>query len=138
MELAAATAEAPVKRNEIVKAQQIPPKFLENILSELRRAGLTESQRGADGGYWLARPPEEITVADIMRAVEGPLASVRSRRPETLEYDGRAIHLQKVWIALRSNIRAVLASVTLADLVSGELPEELLEMTQDPQDWVSQ
>src|SRR4029078_13510355 len=78
----------PVKRDAIVAAQQIPPKFLENILSELRHAGLVESQRGSDGGYWLGQAPETITVADVMRAVEGPLASVRSSRPETLEYEG--------------------------------------------------
>ena len=137
MELAAAT-DPPVKRQAIVKAQQIPPKFLENILSELRHAGLIESQRGAEGGYWLARPAEEITIADIMRAVEGPLASVRSRRPEALEYEGLAAPLQTVWIALRSNIRAVLASVTLADLVDGDLSEQLVNLTNRPEDWVSQ
>src|SRR5882757_4660518 len=93
MELAGGGGE-PVKRDTIVAAQSIPPKFLENILSELRHAGLVESQRGSEGGYWLSVPPEQITVADIMRAVEGPLASVRSSRPETLEYEGLALPLQ--------------------------------------------
>ncbi len=120
IELAAGGGE-PVKRDTIVAAQQIPPKFLENILSELRHAGLVESQRGSDGGYWLSRPPEEITVADVMRAVEGPLASVRYHRPETLEYEGVAEPLQIVWIALRQTIRSVLEAVSIADLVSGEL-----------------
>jgi Rrf2 family protein len=136
MELAAAPQGSPLKRNEIVNAQKIPPKFLENILAELRRAGLIESQRGADGGYWLARPADQITVADIMRAVEGPLASVRSSRPEALEYEGRSEPLKNVWIALRSSIRTVLDGVTLADLISGELPPEIVGMTKDPGDWV--
>ena len=94
---------SPVKRDEIVAAEKIPPKFLENILAELRRAGLVESQRGSDGGYWLSRPASEISVADVMRAVEGPLASVRNHRPETLEYEGLAEPLQLVWVALRSS-----------------------------------
>ena len=116
MELAAGGGE-PVKRDAIVAAQSIPPKFLENILSELRHAGLVESQRGSDGGYWLSEPPEKITVADVMRAVEGPLASVRSSRPETLEYEGLAEPLQYVWVALRSAIRSVVEEVTIADLI---------------------
>lgn len=137
MELAAGGG-GPVKRDRIVAAQAIPPKFLENILSELRHAGLVESQRGSEGGYWLAQKPEEITVADVMRAVEGPLASVRSSRPETLEYEGLAEPLQYVWIALRSTMRSVLDKVTIADLVSGDLPKEVLAMTKDPDAWVSQ
>lgn len=136
MELAAGGG-GPVKRDRIVAAQAIPPKFLENILSELRHAGLVESQRGSEGGYWLAQKPEEITVADVMRAVEGPLASVRSSRPETLEYEGLAEPLQYVWVALRSTIRSVLDKVTIADLVSGELPKEVMAMTKDPDAWVS-
>jgi Rrf2 family protein len=137
MELAAGGG-GPVKRDRIVAAQAIPPKFLENILSELRHAGLVESQRGSEGGYWLAQKPEEITVADVMRAVEGPLASVRSSRPETLEYEGLAEPLQYVWVALRSTIRSVLDKVTIADLVSGELPKEVMAMTKDPDAWISQ
>jgi Rrf2 family protein len=128
----------PVKRDEIVAAEKIPPKFLENILAELRRAGLVESQRGSDGGYWLSRPPSEITVADVMRAVEGPLASVRNHRPETLEYEGLAEPLQLVWVALRSTIRSVLEVVTIADLISGELPASVVEMTKAPDAWRSQ
>ena len=114
-----------MKKNAIVSAQRIPPKFLENILGELRNAGLVESQRGSDGGYWLAKPASEITVADVMRAVEGPLASVRNHRPETMEYEG-GIPLQQVWVALRESIREVLEAVTLADLVGGKLPKEVL------------
>ena len=130
--------DGPVKRDRIVAAQAIPPKFLENILTELRHAGLVESQRGSEGGYWLSRDPAEITIADVMRAVEGPLASVRSHRPETLEYEGLASPLQTVWVALRSTIRSVLEEVTIADLVSGKLPKHVVAMTEDPNAWVSQ
>ena len=137
MELAGGGGD-PVKRDTIVAAQGIPAKFLENILSELRHAGLVESQRGAEGGYWLALPPERITVADIMRAVEGPLASVRSSRPETLEYEGLAEPLQYVWVALRTSIRTVLDRVTVADLISGKLPKHVIKLTEDTRAWVSQ
>ncbi len=137
MELAAGEGE-PVKRDAIVAAQAIPPKFLENILSELRHAGLVESQRGSEGGYWLSVPPEKVSVADVMRAVEGPLASVRSSRPETLEYEGLAEPLQYVWVALRTSIRSVLEEVTIADLTSGKLPKHVLRLTEDPDAWVSQ
>jgi len=137
MELAAGEGE-PVKRDRIVAAQAIPPKFLENILSELRHAGLVESQRGSEGGYWLARDPAEVTVADVMRAVEGPLASVRSSRPETLEYEGLAEPLQIVWVALRATIRTVLDEVTIADLISGKLPKHVVALTEIPEAWVSQ
>jgi Rrf2 family protein len=137
IELAAANAGAPVKKSAIVASQKIPPKFLENILAELRHAGLVESQRGSDGGYWLAKPAAEISVADVMRAIEGPLASVRNQRPEALEYEGRAAPLQKVWVALRASIRDVLQATTLADLVSGELPTEVLDIAEPPDAWVS-
>jgi Rrf2 family protein len=138
MELAAAEKGTPVKKSAIVGAQRIPPKFLENILAELRHAGLVESQRGSDGGYWLARPPDEVSVADVMRAVEGPLASVRSQRPEALEYEGLAEPLQTVWVALRASIRDVLEAATLADLVAGRLPKEIVAITTPPEAWVSQ
>ena len=137
LELAGGDGE-PVKRDRIVAAQAIPPKFLENILSELRHAGLVESQRGSEGGYWLSKPPEEISVADVMRAVEGPLATVHSSRPETLEYDGLAEPLQYVWVALRTSIRSVLEDVTVADLISGKLPKHVMKLTDDPEAWVSQ
>jgi Rrf2 family protein len=128
----------PVKRDAIVATQAIPAKFLENILSDLRHAGLVESQRGAEGGYWLSAPPEKISIADVMRAVEGPLATVRSSRPETLEYEGLAEPLQQVWVALRTSIRSVLEEVTVADLISGKLPRHVVKLTEDPQAWVSQ
>ena len=118
IELACAAGEGPVKGERIAAAQAIPPKFLENILLDLRHAGLVASQRGVDGGYWLARTPEEITVADVIRAVEGPIASVRGVRPDDLEYTGSAAPLQKVWLEVRTALRGVLEHVTLADLVS--------------------
>ena len=124
VELAAA-GEGPVKGESIADAQEISLRFLESILGELRHAGLVRSQRGADGGYWLARPAAEISVADVIRAVEGPLASVRSEPPEELAYTGSAVPLREVWLALRVNIRAVLESVTLADVVAGRLPAEV-------------
>ena len=118
IELAVAAGEGPVKGERIATAQAIPPKFLENILLDLRHAGLVSSQRGIEGGYWLARPPEEITVADVIRAVEGPIASVRGVRPHELEYTGSAEPLRDVWLDLRTALRGVLEHVTLADLVS--------------------
>ncbi len=118
IELACAAGEGPVKGERVASAQGIPPKFLENILLDLRHAGLVASQRGAEGGYWLARPPEEITVADVIRAVEGPIASVRGIRPDDLEYTGSAEPLRDVWLDVRTALRGVLEHVTLADLVS--------------------
>jgi Rrf2 family protein len=136
VELAAAEA-PPVKGEAISQAQDIPLKFLENILGELRHAGLVRSQRGTEGGYWLARPPEEITLADVIRAVEGPLASVRGSSPETLKYSGTAEPLGKLWVAVRANLRAVLESVTLADIASGELPGLIGQLTSDPEVWAT-
>jgi Rrf2 family protein len=136
VELAAADA-PPVKGELISQAQDIPLKFLENILGELRHAGLVRSQRGTEGGYWLARPPEEITLADVIRAVEGPLASVRGSSPETLEFTGTAQPLNKVWVAVRANLRAVLESVTLAGVAAGELPGLIDELTSDPEVWAT-
>jgi Rrf2 family protein len=136
-ELAAAEGAGPVKGEQIARAQSIPPKFLENILLELRHAGLVQSQRGVEGGYWLARPSSEITIAEVIRAVEGPLANVRGTRPEALEYTGSAQALRNVWIAMRANLRAVLESVTLADVVRGELPPSLDDVLADPEAWRS-
>ena len=134
VELAAAES-PPVKGEQISQAQEIPLKFLENILGELRHAGIVRSQRGTEGGYWLARPPQEITLADVIRAVEGPLATVRGSSAETLKYGGTAEPLGKLWVAVRANLRAVLESVTLADVASGELPGLIDELTTDPAVW---
>ncbi|QIS08174.1 RrF2 family transcriptional regulator [Nocardia arthritidis] len=123
------------KADAISSAQQIPPKVLETVLSELRRAGLVVSRRGPDGGYWLAKPPKEISVADVIRAIEGPLASVRGQRPEDVSYPGIAEPLQKVWIALRVNIRAVLENVSIEDIAEGRLPAFVESLTEDPGAW---
>jgi Rrf2 family protein len=134
IELAAA-GEGPVKADAVARAQDIPVRFLEQILLDLKHAGLVASQRGAEGGYWLGRPAAEIALADVIRAVEGPLANVRNQRPEELEYRGSAAPLQDVFIALRANIRAVLEEVTLADVASGRLPERVRELARDGDAW---
>ena len=133
----AAVEDGPVKGERIAGSQAIPVKYLENILSELRQAGIVRSQRGADGGYWLARPAEEVTVADVIRAVEGPLATVRGQRPEDVAYVGAAEELQRVWIAVRHNLRAVLEQVTVADLAAGRLPKQVQRLADDPDAWTT-
>ena len=137
VELAAADADPdhPVKGDVIADAQGIPLKFLENILGELKHVGIVNSRRGAHGGYWLNRAADEVTLADIVRAVEGPLATVRGQGPESLDYKGGAAPLQKVWIAVRANLRAVMDRVTLADVVSGELPENVRELSEPAEAW---
>jgi Rrf2 family protein len=137
LELAVAPEGRPVKGERIAQAQSIPLKFLESILLELRHQGLVQSQRGAEGGYWLARPADEITLAEVIRAVEGPLANVRGSRPESVEYSGAAERLQDVWIAVRASLRSVLDVVTLADVASGELPGDVGEIIQNPEAWQS-
>lgn len=133
LELAAAGG--PVKGDVLATAQRIPLKFLENILIDLRHADIVRSQRGPEGGYWLARSSAAISVADIIRAVEGPLASVRGESPEDLEYIGAAEELRSVWVALRANIREVLETVTLQDIVSARLPKKVLRLTEEPGAW---
>jgi Rrf2 family protein len=117
LELAASEPERPVTAERLATAQKIPPKFLENILLELRRAEIVSSQRGVEGGYRLARPADEISVADVVRSLEGPIASVRGVRPEEVEYTGPAQSLQPLWVELRASMREVLEGTTLADLV---------------------
>ena len=133
----ASAGDGPVKGEALSKAQGIPLKFLENILGELKHAGIVRSQRGAEGGYWLARPADEIRIADVIRAVEGPLASVRGEPPEMVKYAGAAEPLGKLWVAVRANLRAVLEETTIADIASGELPGVIEEITSDPQAWVT-
>jgi Rrf2 family protein len=125
----------PMKAEAIARAQSIPPKFLENILLELRHAGIVLSQRGAEGGYRLGRPAEEISLAEVIRVVDGPLANVRGLRPENLEYIGPAESLIKVWIALRANMRAVLENISLEELRTGNLPEDVIALTELPDSW---
>jgi len=134
VELAAA-GPGPVKGDRIATAQAIPPNFLENILADLRNAGLIVSKRGAEGGYWLARPADEITLADVIRAVDGPLANVRGLRSEQVTYEGSAERLRDVWVAVRASLRAVLEEVTLADLARGELPAAVEALAADPDAW---
>jgi Rrf2 family protein len=134
VELAAA-GEGPLKGDRIAEAQGIPSNFLENILSDLRNAGIVMSRRGADGGYWLARPADEVSLADVIRAVDGPLANVRGVRPAQLEFPGHAAKLREVWIAVRANLRDVLENVTLADVAAGELPDRIEVLAADPEAW---
>jgi Rrf2 family protein len=136
-ELAAADSEKPVKAERIATAQGIPLNFLENILGELRHAGVVRSHRGAEGGFRLAKPAEQLTVADVIRAVEGPLASVRGGPPEDAEYDGAASSLPRVWIAVRANLRRVLEQVTIADIARSELPDAVESVIADPGAWVT-
>jgi Rrf2 family protein len=134
VELAAADG-APRKVSEIAAAQDIPPRFLENILLALRKAGLVQSRRGADGGFRLSRPPEEITVASVLRAVEGPIANVQGIPPDQVVYGGSAAALRDVWVAVRASLRAVLEGVTLADIAAGTLPADVTQLTADPEAW---
>jgi Rrf2 family protein len=136
-ELAAADPSAPLKAERIADAQEIPIKFLETILLELKHAGIVRSQRGPDGGYTLARPASDISIADVIRAVDGPLANVRGDRPENQHYQGAAQHLTDVWIAVRAALRDILESTTLADLARGALPDRVTELSRDPDAWVS-
>ena len=135
IELAAAR-NGHVTADQLAQAQNIPGKFLETILTQLRRAGLERSQRGPDGGFWLARPAVEISLADITRAIDGQLLGVRGERPENVSYPGAAAPLQRVWIALRANERAVLETVTLSDIVTGELPDRVQTLVDNPRAWV--
>jgi Rrf2 family protein len=136
VELASA-GDQPVKGERLAEAQQIPLQFLEHILLELKHARLVRARRGARGGYWLARDPDEITLADVFRAVEGPLANVQDEAPEAKSYPGRAEPLRDVWIAVRASLRRVLEQVTIADLRDGNIPDEVLEMTHDEGAWVT-
>lgn len=126
----------PVTRQTIADAQAIPSKFLEHILADLKRNQLVGSVRGADGGYWLQRAPELISMADIIRAVEGPLADVRGERPDALDYPDDLEALQRAWIAVRANLRAVLERVTLADLRDAKLHPDVERLAADPDAWL--
>jgi Rrf2 family protein len=135
-ELAAATPKQPVKGEHLATSQEIPLKFLENILQGLRQAGIVESRRGPEGGHLLARPAAEISLADIIRAIDGPLAGVSGRRPEDVTFTGTAEPLLDVWIAVRASLRRVLEGVSLADVASGEMPDHIVELTADPGAWI--
>lgn len=130
-----ALVDGPATGDALASAQGLPPKFLAAILNDLRRSGLVSSQRGLDGGYRLSRPPSQITTADVMRALDGPLAEVRGLRPEMAAYEGAAEHLQDVWVATRASLRSVLERVTLEDVVKGKLPAPIARMVADPDSW---
>jgi Rrf2 family protein len=134
VELAAAEG-ATVKGDRIAEAQGIPLKFLENILAELRRAGIVGSQRGADGGYRIARDPDAVTVADVVRAVEGPLADVHGTPPEDLDPPGVAAPVREVWVATRAAMRSVLEVVTVGQIARNQLPETVAALLEDPSAW---
>lgn len=135
LELAASADGGPVKGTALAEAQGIPLQFLEQIMLELKRVGLVQAKRGARGGYWLAQSAEQITIADVIRAVEGPLANIHDLSPEETSYPGPAERLRDVWIAVRANLRAVLEQVTLAEVVSGDLPESLRSLIDEPEAW---
>ena len=135
VELAESSQQEPRKVDSVAQAQGIPVSFLENILTQLRSSGVVRSQRGPEGGYWLARPPEEVNLAQIIRAVEGPLVGVRGQRPEEVEYAGSAESLKQVWIAVRANLRNVLEHVTVADVASGKLPKDVIALTHGEEAW---
>jgi Rrf2 family protein len=133
--LGASEGDAPVKGQWLARSQHIPTKFLETIMGDLRKAGIVSSQRGAVGGYWLSRPASEITLADVIRAVDGPLANVRGARPEKVTYEGVTESLGDVWIAVRASLRSVLEAVTLDDVAKGRLPAKVARLARDPDAW---
>jgi Rrf2 family protein len=136
LELAVRQDDGPVKAEAVASEQDIPHKFLEGILGDLRRGGIVDSRRGGGGGYRLAREASAITVADVIRAVDGPIVSVRGERPTGLAYSGTAKPLLPLWIALRANVRRVLEGVTIADLAADALPEPVRELAGAPASWV--
>lgn len=131
----AAEPERPLSRNDLAEAQGLPGKFLESILRDLVRDGILTSRRGAGGGFQLARSPGEITLADVMRAVDGPLAAVRGVAPEGVSYPGAAQALTDVWVAVRAAVRGILESTTVADLVAGRLPESVQRLISSEDAW---
>jgi Rrf2 family protein len=135
VELAGSEQGVPRKVDELAQAQAIPVSFLENILTQLRSAGIVRSQRGPEGGYWLAQPADEVSLAQVIRAVEGPLVGVRGQRPEEITYTGSAESLQQVWIALRANLRKVLEHVTVEQVARGRLPADVVALTRQEEAW---
>jgi len=137
LELAASPDGAPVKGEKLAEAQAIPLQFLEHILLDLKHHELVKAKRGIRGGYWLARDPADITVADVIRAVEGPLANIHDLSPEDTHYPGNAAHLRDVWVAVRANLRGVLEGVTLADVRDGKLPAAITKLLGDEGAWAA-
>ena len=137
LELAAAGDEVPVTAERLAEAQGIPHKFLESILGDLRRARIVSSRRGGNGGYRLAVPPDQVTIADVIRVVDGPLVSVRGARPPELTYHGPAESLLPLWIAVRANVRRILGEVTLADVAAARLPKLVHDLAAAPESWTN-
>jgi Rrf2 family protein len=135
IELASLESDTPVKGEAIATAQGIPLRFLENILGDLRNAGIVESRRGVEGGYLLSRPPDQIALADVIRAVDGPLANVAGTRPNLLEYQGSTEKLRDIWVGVRAALRSVLEETTLADVANKKLPKHVQEMVADRDAW---
>ena len=133
----AASPSAPIKREQIAELQEIPVEYLENILLELKHVGIVMSLRGASGGFRLARPASEISLADVVRAVDGPMANVRGERPEAVNYAGPAEHLKDVWIAVRASLREIMEAISVQDLVDGRLPRHVARLTRVPDAWIS-
>jgi Rrf2 family protein len=131
----AAAYPATVSSAGLAGEQNLPRKFLEAILADLRRAGLVRGQRGVEGGYVLTRAPDETTIGEVLRAVDGPLAEVRGRRPEETSYEGTAEHLQQLWVAVRAAVRNVLDEVTLDDVVRGRMPSHIKRLITAPDAW---
>ena len=131
----AAAHPALMSAQAIAAEQDMPRKFLEAVLADLRRAGIVRAQRGAEGGYTLAQPPRDVTVGAILRAVDGPLAGVRGLRPEETSYQGAADNLPDLWVAVRAAVRDVVDEVSLAELVSGRMPAHVRKLTTRPDAW---
>jgi Rrf2 family protein len=136
LELAASPAGEPVKGEKLAESQGIPLQFLEHILLELKHARLVRAKRGYTGGYWLDRPAEEISIADVIRAVEGPLANIHESAPEDLHYEGPAERLRDVWVAVRANLRGILEEASLAEVSQGTLPWRIDAILNDPEAWI--
>ena len=135
IEIAQRDGGAPVSAEELGRLQDVPHGFLQAILADLRRAGILVSQRGQAGGWRMGRDADDVTVADVIRAVDGPLVSVHGHRPESVEYNDAAAVLQHVWIASRRSLRDVLEQVTVRDLATGKLPRAVSSRTADTEDW---
>ena len=135
--LSLAASDSSVSAEHLAQEQDLPAKFLGAILSDLRRGGLVTSQRGPEGGFRLAKDPDAVMIADVLRVVSGPMAGVRGMRPETLVYEGSAQHLRDVWVAVRAALREVLEHVTLGQVLRGDLPTAVTRFTDDPDAWIT-
>ena len=135
--LSLAASDSSVSAEHLAQEQDLPAKFLGAILSDLRRGGLVTSQRGPEGGFRLAKDPDAVMIADVLRVVSGPMAGVRGMRPETVVYEGSAEHLREVWVAVRAALREVLEHVTLGQVLRGDLPAAVTRFTDDPDAWIT-